>query len=304
MDAQEIKARIAKNDEIISKKMVLIEKKKAKAVKIAKAINASVFMQGKAPALPAEDAESILAYYDAVDRIVREDISADECIADNKARNDIYWQNCDLYDCYDSIHNNERAIAEKQATNAKYEAQLAKLDAESDKIANLPAVMVEFRDSVAQMWDAWDGMRKASVLESKRYLDDLYKNYDAMPYDEAKREAYKAYNAEYEEVRSNYSSEEWNVLAYKSDEEIHAENMKSADKLVLNFHARVADIVDEIADASDLRLNRDNAGYIIINGKVKGSNGKTAKVQSVGAGGWNIQRFHIRVLVHEVKGVA
>lgn len=55
-------------------------------------------------------------------------------------------------------------------------------------------------------------------------------------------------------------------------------------------------IVGQITDASALTIG--NKGDL--NGFIKGTKG-TAKVQTIGAGGWNIQCFHFRTLINEVK---
>lgn len=56
---------------------------------------------------------------------------------------------------------------------------------------------------------------------------------------------------------------------------------------------RTNEIVGQITDATNLKIGRkgDLNGYII------GTRG-VAKVQTIGAGGWNIQRFHFRTLIH------
>ena len=59
---------------------------------------------------------------------------------------------------------------------------------------------------------------------------------------------------------------------------------------------RVIEKTGKIIDASGLCTDRDNSGYTIINGKIIGETG-TARIESIGAGGYNIQRYHIRVLV-------
>lgn len=61
------------------------------------------------------------------------------------------------------------------------------------------------------------------------------------------------------------------------------------------FIARVKEITGKITDASWLTIG-DNGE---INGAVTGEKGK-AKVETISAGGWNIQCYHFRVLVREL----
>lgn len=58
---------------------------------------------------------------------------------------------------------------------------------------------------------------------------------------------------------------------------------------------RTNKIVGEIIDASDLRVTNGELNGIII-----GNRGK-AKVQTIGCGGWNIQVYHFRTRIDEVK---
>ncbi len=103
---------------------------------------------------------------------------------------------------------------------------------------------------------------------------------------------YKEYrNMMYEKWGRNYRD-----AAYISSEDIHKSNVKDAENLILNLINRVTDKVGQIIDTKYLRLDRDNAGYSIINGRIIGTKGE-CRVESILAGGYNIQRYHIRVLV-------
>ena len=65
---------------------------------------------------------------------------------------------------------------------------------------------------------------------------------------------------------------------------------------LLDMVYRITGVVGEITDASNLQIN-DKGN---IDGIVIGKKGK-AKIETIGAGGWNIQVFHYRTLVHEIK---
>ena len=59
---------------------------------------------------------------------------------------------------------------------------------------------------------------------------------------------------------------------------------------------KVTKHVGEIEDVSDLHIGYDGR----INGVVIGSEGN-AKIETITAGGYNIQILHYRVLVHPIK---
>ena len=71
---------------------------------------------------------------------------------------------------------------------------------------------------------------------------------------------------------------------------------KEIENKYINMVDKVTEITGEITDASDLRI--DPRGEI--NGYIKGVNG-TAKINTIGAGGYNIQIFHFRTLIKPVK---
>ncbi len=81
----------------------------------------------------------------------------------------------------------------------------------------------------------------------------------------------------------------------KSDIDIHKENEKDAKTLIIDLYRRVIAITGEVTDHSNMRIGN---GFNL-NGIVRGREG-TCKVESILAGGHNIQRLHVRVLTHRV----
>ena len=85
----------------------------------------------------------------------------------------------------------------------------------------------------------------------------------------------------------------------KSDEQIHDDNVQAAEDLIIDLIYRVRKITGEIIDWSNIRATAGTGGFTVLNGTVIGKEG-IACVESITADGYNIQRLHIRVLVHNV----
>lgn len=65
---------------------------------------------------------------------------------------------------------------------------------------------------------------------------------------------------------------------------------------LLDLIGRIMSTVGTITDAAALYIGPEGD----INGIIVGTEGK-AKIQTIGAGGYNIQCFHFRTLIHEIK---
>ena len=78
----------------------------------------------------------------------------------------------------------------------------------------------------------------------------------------------------------------------KLNKDLNADAVAMYDRLL----AQIEKITGEIIDATYLRIGEKGE----INGYIIGKDGR-ASVQTIGAGGYNIQRYHFRTLVHEYK---
>ena len=133
-----------------------------------------------------------------------------------------------------------------------------------------PEVLKEFKINLVDAWDKNDEDRKA--FYRKQYKELGYREF-------IKEFKYSAYQ-----------------MMYTAKEDLHKENEKTADALILNLWNRVKDRTGDVT-AWDLFLGNGNSWEgVAVNGIVKGSKG-TAVVESILAGGYNIQRLHVRVLV-------
>lgn len=132
----------------------------------------------------------------------------------------------------------------------------------------------------------------------------LYDNYGSKYWDysysaEERKEANEIYNERLEDLEKSICSLTAHLYSrcrsnYK-DDLTKMLNQEERDK-ALDLVNRVAKITGPITDASNLRIGEQNGE---LNGLISGRDGK-AFIQTIGAGGYNIQCYHYRVLVHKV----
>ena len=193
---------------------------------------------------------------------------------DTEAHHDVYWTICEIAGLQDDIKRINKEIPEIKALVEKYEKQLAgEIEKENIFLREIPESMKEMQNELVVQWDAWD----------KNYRDYILAEYKELGYkDFIKKHSYNMY----------YS------MIDLTDEKIHEDNLRDSKILILNLYNRVKEITGEVTDWSCISLERGNTGAVL-NGCVTGKLGK-AWVESILAGGYNIQRLHVRTLVHEV----
>lgn len=181
-----------------------------------------------------------------------------------------YWAICEYQDKLDDIKNAEEKLEDKKRILQGWEDKL--IAEEKREILFLNEVPEEFKQLEAYLVKEWDA------------------------YDIKHRENMKAKYAElgYKEFIKEYTHRAYEAI-HDSNEKIHKENTRTARELILGLYARVIGITGKVTSWEDMTL-RGGA----LNGFVTGENG-TCKVESILAGGWNIQRLHVRVLTHKVR---
>lgn len=302
MDSNDIRARIGKTEETIAKKNALIEKRfKAIQKHIDGMKKAVADLGGQIDFDFSEDITAISTQNDTA-RTYIQTVGVRNGDWDNRWYS-ILWDFCyKIEDCTESVKNARMDIAEKEQILEKYQKALSEAEQRENVYETMPACMREFMDGMIECWDAWDRMRRESAKNDRETYWKLHDEYRTAVREHGnKSDEAKGINREMREIQEQYTQFQWNELPYLKDDEIHALNVKAGRSLVTDLYDRVSAITGQFGDADSLKVTRDNRGFAVINGTVTGNNGRTAKVQSVGAGGWNIQRFHIRTLVHEVK---
>ena len=174
----------------------------------------------------------------------------------------------------DDISRLEREIAETTLNLDNYRKQLTGLvERVSVLITDMPDILRELQEELVMRWDKWDMERRDKIIADYRELD------------------YKEFSNKYTHADA--------VFKGKSDEQIHDDNVQASEDLIIDLIYRVRSITGEITDWSNIRATVGTGGFTVLNGTVIGKEG-IACVESITAGGYNIQRLHIRVLVHSV----
>ena len=190
-----------------------------------------------------------------------------------KDHEDCYWTFCDWSDALENIKRTEKVIIEKKAIVEKWETKLGEEISKEAELDKIPDILKQYREVLIQSFDKNDQDRK-----------DFYRQkFEELGY----KEFVKKYH---------YTAREFML---EPAEETHKKNVKTAENLITNLWTRVKDICKDVTDCNLYLSGANEWEGICINGLVTGSEG-TAKVESITAGGWNIQKLHIRTLVHKI----
>lgn len=193
-----------------------------------------------------------------------------------------------LTDVDKEISRVERTIAETQNTITKYENMLA-VENEKNETIQIP--------ELKEFFENW----KVEIL---KYVDERLKEYNKVVDEHNKWARENNYasqpqrDEEYRKYRSKVKSILTGWVAVRKEK-----GNKDFEKYVDHYmRDRYVELVNKVSDITgtitnvDLDIGVDGS----INGIVTGTEG-TAKVETIVAGGYNIQCLHYRVLVHEVK---
>jgi len=193
----------------------------------------------------------------------------------------------------------QRDIEDAQKSLAGYEEEMRKEQEKADS-RNVTAILEfleRWKDRMRTFYhDAFERY-KIAYAEWRKDMDSLRKiEYDyARPKDDRK-EAGKRANELYKEFHEawGFLNEYLDHRDEFSDERFEKDIKREAEIKYDGIIERTNDICGKIIDASDLRVGEKGD----IDGIVIGERGK-ARIQTIGAGGYNIQCYHFRVLVHK-----
>lgn len=194
--------------------------------------------------------------------------------SDKYTTDNIYWTECDIRHLIEDIERLEKEIPEIRKTVEKYEKQLAgEIEKEALLTKTMPEEFRTLKNTLVEKWDAFD-------LERKEFFRK------------------KSEEMEYREFIRQYKYSAYDLAWHTSTEEIHKKNEKDAEYFIIDLYNRVKDITGEVTNWEGIRLTMGNS-FPVLEGMVQGKEGK-ARVETILAGGYNIQRLHIRTLVHSI----
>lgn len=231
------------------------------------------------------------------------------CRQGTEEHNDAYWTICDYDHKLEDIERTNEAIEEAKESLQKYQNMLQE-ETEKANSRNIKIIM--------EFLERWKAMNIEFFLEQKvKYekalakhnekIKEMYSQMEALGYGASwnKKDAnYEKYQELYKErdemqkrfryawlhvTQFDHGSKDWETTMR---EDLELEKNRKYDDLI----ARTNKIVGQITDANRLKINEKEN----LDGFITGTKG-TAKVETIGAGGYNIQCFHFRTLIHEVK---
>lgn len=212
-----------------------------------------------------------------------------------------WWYESNINYTKNSIRSQTKKMIDLNEKLQKLYAEKQKFNSKRDN-----PVLVQFLNAwKARVEEFYHEQYKALIAND---TEELYKEYSKST-TEIERRYYKgeiSYSDCKRELRMNLSKfygKYIDALKYcKSKRKPVFDEEKFQSELRADWNAkydmiisRVTEIVGEIKEANlYIGLNGE------LNGVVKGES-KRCKVETIGAGGYNIQCFHFRVLVHELK---
>lgn len=206
----------------------------------------------------------------------------------------------------------EELIAKKEAAIAKKEAAIAKAQNEDDAcwlafdIRSLNEDIVSKRKEIAKLEkeiaelsklvagdNAKRNAKEELAIQFADYIDrlaDAWTKWDVEKKDEI--EAFQSENG-YDATVKKYKYSTYEYYRYGDKESFDKDNRKSALEMIWDMVQRAEKITGKVTDLSNVHVN----GYLF-EGYIEGETGR-AYLHSILAGGYNIQKLHVRVLVRE-----
>lgn len=222
-----------------------------------------------------------------------------------------YWAMCDYHDALDSVNTNLKKLQELRTKLEGYRAKKAEEDKKND-VPMVPAVEEFLKNwrtqadkyyrNQVQLIQNWKADYKVYYTQQMKELEDKF-GYRVHCFDKEVEAEKKARNVNWDykdKTLRKLFTQDCLMLANLNSGEFESKlndmlDSEVASKRVDLYH-RCSAVVGIITDATGLESGKNGS----INGVVVGEDGK-AEVETILAGGYNIQCLHYRVLVKPLK---
>ncbi|WAB25026.1 nuclear chromosome segregation [Lysinibacillus phage vB_LfM_LysYB1] len=220
---------------------------------------------------------------------------------------DFVWDFHEVTNKLNDIKGAEKKLAEAERILAGWEEKL-EIEQNKDNFinANAPKIILDFLEDWKQQAQEWYIKRykdfqvfKVNLRKEQEEAELELGMRSGYPPNKEQRRILEEKKLDWKSVRNrlaNFAGQGvLKMCEYRNEEERLAwlNNMLEKEKKakLLDLINRITAVVGIITDANNLKIKGGDLNGIII-----GEKGK-AKVNTIGAGGWNIQCFHYRVLI-------
>lgn len=231
---------------------------------------------------------------------------------DHRDNADAFWTIVDIETLKEDIERAKRDIVDKQKSLDEYQAQLQST-IEKANSRNIPAILEFLEQWKQRVTESYHNAFEKYIKERTEFLayDHEYtqwSNYEAWKMCKENPEEVDRRHKEYKE-RRNAFNRKWNFIVvyvdskwdmqtstrtyFFNDEKFKKDLDRDADAKYDFIIERTNAITGTITDATNLHVGAKGD----LNGFIVGERG-TAKVETIGAGGYNIQCFHFRTLIN------
>lgn len=185
------------------------------------------------------------------------------------------------------IKDAERKLKDQQKKIDDYAEKLNKEEAIEKKNNDIPECLKQFKETLIASWDEYDRRKAINVKKAyEEYMAWLKANRPVSMKDRRLKMA----ECGYDDVSYNY-------YVRQTEEYRHEQNVKDATRIIMNLVNRIEKKCGVITEWNGLQVVMGNEFEgAALNGWVKGDKG-SAEVESILAGGYNIQKLHVRTLV-------
>lgn len=231
---------------------------------------------------------------------------------ENGDSTEFYWDVCSVEQKQDDIKGAEKKLAQAEQILADWKSKLA-VEVEKERFLSeqAPAVIVEFLNQWKERVRDWYIHNYHSYIKLQNELELTI---------EKARERFKVEHpdkSEYGVAFSDYKKRDKEIIGivkrlnaiggtvaqmatyYNEEERLKwLENLLEEERKhkLFDLIHRINAVVGSITNAEHLRINEKGN----LDGIITGESGK-AKIETIGAGGYNIQCFHYRTLVNKIK---